>query len=78
MNDLLTEMETIVASGTKLNIGYYLEDVMDEEKLDEAMDYFKESETDNIDVAMKELGENEYSEQEIRMVRIQFISEYAN
>lgn len=78
MNDLLTEMETIVASGTKLNIGYYLEDVMDEEKLDEAMEYFKESETDNIDVAMKELGENEYSEQEIRMVRIQFISEYAN
>lgn len=78
INELLTEMETIVTSGTKLNIKYYLEDIMDEEKLDEAMDYFKDSVTDDIDAAMKELGENEYSEEEIRMIRIQFISEYAN
>ncbi|MBN8692407.1 MAG: DNA helicase RecQ [Bacteroidetes bacterium] len=78
MNDLLTEMETIVASGTKLNINYYLQDVMDEEKLDEVMEYFKESETDSVDAAMKELGENDYTEEEIRMVRIQFITEYAN
>lgn len=78
INELLTEMETIVTSGTKLNIKYYLEDVMDEEKLDEAMEYFKESETDSIDAALKELGENDYSEEEMRMIRIQFISEYAN
>lgn len=78
MNELLTEMETIVTSGTKLNIKYYLEDVMDDEKLDEAMEYFKESETDSIDAALKELGENDYSEEEMRMIRIQFISEYAN
>lgn len=78
INELLTEMETIVTSGTKLNIKYYLEDIMDEEKLEEAMDYFKDSVTDDIDAAMKELGENEYSEEEIRMIRIQFISEYAN
>lgn len=78
MNELLTEMETIVTSGTKLNIKYYLEDVMDDEKLDEAIEYFKESETDSIDAALKELGENDYSEEEMRMIRIQFISEYAN
>jgi len=78
MNELLTEMETIVASGTKLNIRYYLDDVMDEEKKDEAMDYFKESETDSVDEALRELGENDYSEEEIRLVRIQFISDYAN
>ncbi len=78
INELLTEMETIVTSGTKLNIKYYLEDVMDEEKLEEAIEYFKESETDSIDAALKELGENDYSEEEMRMIRIQFISEYAN
>ena len=78
MNDLLTEMETIATSGTKLNIKYYLEDIMDEDKLEDAMDYFKESETDSIDAALKELGENDYSEEEIRMIRIQFITEYAN
>jgi ATP-dependent DNA helicase RecQ len=78
MNELLTEMETIVASGTKLNIKYYLDDVMDEEKKEEAMDYFKESQTDSVDEALKELGENDYSEEEIRLVRIQFISDYAN
>lgn len=78
MNELLTEMETIVASGTKLNIKYYLEDMMDEEKRTEALEYFKESESDSVDEALKELGENDYSEEEIRMVRIQFISDYAN
>ncbi len=78
MNELLTEMETIVASGTKLNIKYYLEDMMDEEKRVEALEYFKESQTDSVEEALKELGENDYSEEEIRMVRIQFISDYAN
>lgn len=78
MNELLTEMETIVASGTKLNIKYYLDDVMDEEKKEQAMEYFKESQTDSVDEALKELGENDYSEEEIRLVRIQFISDYAN
>ena len=78
MNDLLTEMETIVASGTKLNIKYYLDDMMDEEKRNEALEYFKESESDSVEEALKELGENDYSEEEIRLVRIQFISDYAN
>ncbi len=61
MNDLLTEMETIVASGTKLNINYYIEDAIDEEKQDEIIEYFKESKTDSVDVALKELGENDYT-----------------
>ncbi len=75
---LLTEIETIVESGTKVNINYYIEDVMDEEKQDEVMDYFKESETDSVAAALKELGENEYTEEEIRIMRIKFLSEFAN
>jgi ATP-dependent DNA helicase RecQ len=78
MNDLITEMETIVASGTRLNIKYYLDDMMDEDKRDEAMEYFKESQTDSVTEALKELGEGDYSEEEIRLIRIQFISDYAN
>jgi ATP-dependent DNA helicase RecQ len=78
MNELLTEMETIVASGTKLNINYYIQDAIDDEKRDEVMDYFKESESDSVEEALKELGENDYTEEEIRLMRIQFISEYAN
>lgn len=78
MNDLITEMETIVESGTKLNIKYYLDDMMDEDKRDEALEYFKESQTDSVEEALKELGENDYSEEEIRLLRIQFISDYAN
>ncbi|MGZ3933315.1 MAG: RQC domain-containing protein, partial [Bacteroidia bacterium] len=78
MNDLLTEMETIVASGTRLNISYYIDDVIDEEKQDEVMDYFKESETDSVDAALKELGENDYTEEEIRLMRIRFLSDFGN
>jgi len=76
--NLLTEIETIVESGTKVNINYYIDDIMDEEKQDEIMEYFKESETDSVDAALKELGENEYSEEEIRVMRIKFISDYGN
>jgi ATP-dependent DNA helicase RecQ len=78
MNDLLTEMETIVASGTRLNINYYIDEVIDEEKQDEIMAYFKESETDSVDAALKELGENDYSEEEIRLMRIRFLSDFGN
>lgn len=76
--DLLTEIETIVESGTKVNINYYIEDNIDEEKQEEVMDYFKESQTDNISAAMKELGENDYTEEEIRIMRIKFLSDFAN
>lgn len=76
--NLLTEIETIVESGTKVNISYYIDDIMDEEKQDEIMEYFKESETDSVQAALKELGENDYTEEEIRVMRIKFLSDYGN
>ena len=75
--ELLNEVEAIVYSGTKLNIDYFLEDVMDEDHVDDIYEYFKESETDDLETAIEELGED-YSEDEIRLVRIKFISEMAN
>ena len=76
-DDLLDEVEAIVYSGTKLNIDYFLEEVMDEDHIDDIYDYFAESDTDRLSVAQDELGED-YSEDEIRLVRIKFISEMAN
>ncbi len=75
--ELLDEVEAIVYSGTKLNIDYFLEDVMDEDHVDDIYDYFQNSETDDLETAIDELGED-YSEDEIRLVRIKFISEMAN
>ena len=75
--ELLDEVEAIVYSGTKLDIDYFLEEVMDEDHIDDIYDYFAESETDKLSVAEEELGED-YSEDEIRLVRIKFISEMAN
>ena len=76
-DELLDEIEAIVYSGTKLNIDYFLEEVMDEDHIDDIYDYFAESDTDKLSVAQEELG-NDYSEDEIRLVRIKFISEMAN
>ncbi|MCR5131893.1 MAG: DNA helicase RecQ [Prevotella sp.] len=76
-DELLTEVEAIVYSGTKLNIDYFLEEVMDDDHVDDIYDYFRESETDDLDAAQDELGP-EYSEDEIRLVRIKFLSELAN
>jgi len=75
--ELLDEIEAIVYSGTKLNIDYFLNEVMDEDHMLDIYDYFKESTTDKIDDAMDELGAD-YTEEEIRLVRIKFISEMAN
>ena len=75
--ELLDEIEAIVYSGTKLNIDYFLEEVMDEDHIDDIYDYFSESDTDKLSVAQDELGKD-YSEDEIRLVRIKFISEMAN
>ncbi len=75
--ELLDAIESIVYSGTKLNIDYFLEDVMDDEDLDEIYHYFKTSDTDSIDAAIDELGAD-YDEEMIRLVRIKFISEMAN
>jgi ATP-dependent DNA helicase RecQ len=76
--NLLTEIETIVESGTRINISYYIDDIMDEEKQDEIMEYFKESQTDSVQAALKELGENDYTEEEIRVMRIKFLSDFGN
>ena len=76
-DEMLDEVEAIVYSGTKLNIDYFLEEVMDEDHVDDIYDYFRESDTDNLQIAIDELGD-EYSEDEIRLVRIKFISEMAN
>ena len=76
-DELLDEIEAIVYSGTKLNIDYFLEEVMDEDHIEDIYEYFRTSDTDNIPVACKELG-GDYSEEEIRLVRIKFLSEMAN
>ena len=75
-DDLLDEIDAIVYSGTKVNIDYFLEDVMDEDQVDDIYEYFRESDTDDIDDAMDELGD--YEERDIRLVRIKFLSEQAN
>ncbi|MDD2559618.1 MAG: ATP-dependent DNA helicase RecQ, partial [Bacteroidales bacterium] len=75
--ELLDEIEAIVYSGTKINISYFLMEVMDEEHIEEIFDYFKESSSDSIQEAMDVLG-GDYTEEEIRLVRIKFISEYGN
>ena len=78
MNDLLTEIETIVTSGTKVNINYYIDQVIDEDKREEIYECLRETETDDINSILKELGEDEYSEEEVRLMRIKFISEFGN
>jgi ATP-dependent DNA helicase RecQ len=78
LNDLISEIESIVSSGTKVNISYYLNEIMEDEKQQETLDYFKESNSDSIDIALKELGEDEYTEEEIRLMRIRFMSEFGN
>ena len=75
--ELLDKLDDIVESGTKLNIDYYLEDTYDEDQIDDIYDYFMESDSGDIDKAMDELNED-YTEEEIRLVRIQFISEMGN
>jgi len=79
MNDLLTEIETIVESGTKVNINYYIDQVIDDEdKKEDILECLRESQTDDIQAILKELGEDEYSEEEVRLMRIKFISEFGN
>ena len=76
-DELLDEVESIVYSGTKLNIDSFLEEVLDDDKVEDIYEYFKESETDDIDEAIDELGDD-YTEEEIRLVRLKFISEMGN
>lgn len=75
--EMLDELEAIVYAGTKINISYFLDEIIDEDRQDEIMDYFRECEEDDIEGAIKEWG-SEYSEDEIRMMRIRFLSEMGN
>ena len=76
--DLLTEIENICYSGTKLNLSYYIDQVLDPHKQDDIHDYFMAAETDNLDAALNDNSIADYSEEEIRLMRIKFLSEYAN
>ncbi|MFN5347053.1 MAG: DNA helicase RecQ [Bacteroidota bacterium] len=78
VSDIIAELETIVASGTKIDIGYYINEVVDEDRQDEVFDYFKSAESDSVEDALKDLGEDDYTEEEIRLMRIKFISEVGN
>jgi ATP-dependent DNA helicase RecQ len=77
MNDFLTELESIVFSGTKLNINYWIDEIFDEDQQEEIHEYFMESDTDNIDAAIEEF-DGDYDEEELRLYRIKFFSEVAN
>ena len=75
MDELLSEIESIINSGTKLNLDYYINRVIDDERQQDAYDYFDHAETESIDEAMNELGEEDWTEEELRLMRIKYISE---
>lgn len=77
-DEILKEIETIVNSGTKLNLNYYIDEVIDEDKQEEIFDYFRTAEVDSIDDALAELGSDEYTMEEIQLMRIKFLSEMGN
>ena len=78
MLDLLYEIESIVGSGTRIDISYYINEVIDVERQEEVFNYFKTAETDSAEDALKEVGENDYSIEDIRLMRIKFMSELGN
>ncbi|MBM3402313.1 MAG: DNA helicase RecQ [Bacteroidetes bacterium] len=77
-DDILKELETIVNSGTRLNLNYYIDELIEEDRQDEVYDYFRSTETDSIDTAMIELGPDDYTREEVQLMRIKFISELGN
>jgi ATP-dependent DNA helicase RecQ len=78
IEDVISEIESIVHSGTRVNINYYIDQMIDSEKQEEIVQYFRESENDSIQEALDELGDDDFSEEEIRLVRIKFLSEFGN
>ena len=78
MRELMEEIEHICYAGTRLNLDYYINNVLDEDRQEEIYDYFMQSNTDNIAVALKELGTDDYTEEDLRLMRIKFLSEVAN
>ena len=77
-DELLSEIESIVSSGTRLDLNYYIEDNIDIYHQEDILDYFHEAESDDVQQALRELGEDEYSEEEVRLMRIKFMSEVGN
>ncbi|GHV35654.1 ATP-dependent DNA helicase RecQ [Bacteroidia bacterium] len=75
MNELIDEMEQIVASGTKININYYVDNVLDEDRVEEISDYFADADNPDIDLALAQLGENDFNSDEIRLVRLKVLTE---
>jgi ATP-dependent DNA helicase RecQ len=78
MQELIEEIEHICYSGTKLNLNYYINNLLDDERQEEVYEYFLQAKTDNINDALKELGTDDYTEEDLRLMRIKFLSEYAN
>ncbi len=78
LEDLFKEIESIVAAGTKLNIDYFINDYLDEYQQEEIYDYFMEADTDDLDIALEELGDDEYNLDDLRMMKVKFMSELAN
>ena len=77
-DELLSEIESIVSSGTRLDLNYYIEENIDIYHQEDILDYFHEAESDDVQQALRELGEDEYSEEEVRLMRIKFLSEVGN
>lgn len=77
-DELLSEMEMIVASGTKINIGYYIDEEIEEYHQEEILEYFASAESDSVEDALAELGEDEYTIEEIRIMRIKYLSDVGN
>jgi ATP-dependent DNA helicase RecQ len=77
-DEILKEIEAIVNSGTKLNLNYFVDEVLDDDRQDEVFDYFRSAENDSIDAALKDLGETDYTREEIQLMRIKFMSELGN
>ena len=78
IDELLEEMETIVASGTKLNLDYAIDEMVDEYEQDEIMDYFKTCETSSLQVAQEELADSNFNWEQLKLMRIKFLCEYGN
>ena len=78
LDDLLEEMETIAASGTRLNLDYAISDMLDEYEQQEIIDYFKGCETSSLDVAKEELADGNYNWEQLKIMRIKFLSVYGN
>ena len=78
LDELLEEMETIAASGTKLNLDYAIDEWLDDNDQEDIIDYFKSCETSSLEIAQKELSENDYTLEQLKIMRIKFLSVYGN